>query len=139
MSTPTLVPPNRLRPLLRPLSPIYRRIPKGPPSWFDPSVAPERVAYPAYPTRSMAEVLDLIEIARAALPRVHAPALIIHSLNDDFVVPANAQTLLAELGSRHKRLFVVEGSNHIVTLDAQRQAVFDAALGFVRRAAGPGR
>ena len=139
MSTPTLVPPNRLRPLLRPFSPIYRRIPKGPPDWFDPSAAAERVAYAAYPTRSMAEVADLIEIARAALPRVHVPALIIHSLNDDFVVPANAQTLLAELGSRHKRLFVVEGSNHLVTLDAARPKVFDAALAFVRRAAGPAR
>jgi carboxylesterase len=139
MSTPTLVPPNRLRPLLRPLSPIYRRIPKGPPDWFDASVAPERVAYSAYPTRAMAEVADLIEIARAALPRVHAPALIVHSLNDDFVVPANAQTLMAELGSQDKRLFVVEGSNHLVTLDAQRQAVFDTALAFVRRTAGPAR
>ena len=139
MSTPTLVPPNRLRPLLRPASPIYRRIPKGPPDWFDPSAAAERVAYAAYPTRSMAEVADLIEIARAALPRVQAPALVIHSLNDDFVVPANAQTLMAELGSRHKRLLVVEGSNHLVTLDAQRQAIFDAALAFVRRTAGPAR
>lgn len=139
MSTPTLVPPNRLRPLLRPASPIYRRIPKGPPDWFDPSAAAERVAYAAYPTRSMAEVADLIEIARAALPRVQAPALVIHSLNDDFVVPANAQTLMAELGSRHKRLLVLEGSNHLVTLDAQRQVIFDAALAFVRRTAGPAR
>lgn len=139
MSTPTLVPPNRLRPLLRPLSPIYPRIPKGPPDWFDPSAAAERVAYPSYPTRSMAEVADLIEIARSALPRVHAPALVIHSLNDDFVVPANAQTLLAELGSRDKRLVVLQGSNHLVTLDAQRQTVFDAARTFVHRVAGPGR
>ena len=54
-------------------------------------------------------------------------------------MPANAQTLMAELGSRHKRLLVVEGSNHLVTLDAQRQAVFDAALAFVRRTAGHAR
>jgi len=139
MSTPTLVPPNRLRPFLRPLSPIYPRIPKGPPDWFDPSVAVERIAYAAYPTRSMAEVIDLIEIARAALPRVHAPALIVHSLNDDFVVPANAETLLAEIGARDKRLLLVEGSNHLVTLDAARETVFDAARAFVRRVAGPPR
>jgi esterase/lipase len=55
------------------------------------------------------------------------------------VVPANAELLLSELGAKDKRLLMVEGSNHLITLDAARQQVFQAALAFVRRVAGPPR
>lgn len=139
MSTPITLLDTPLRPFLKPLSRIVPRIPKGPPDWFDPSVNAERVAYPAYSTRAAAEVQDLILQARAALPRVTSPTLIIHSRNDTFVVPANAELLLSELGARDKELLMVEGSNHLVTLDAARQQVFEAAHAFVRRVAGPAR
>jgi len=139
MSTPITLLQSPLRRWLKPLSLIVPRIPKGPPDWFDPTAATERVAYPAYSTRAAAEVQDLIGRARAALPQVKVPTLVIHSLNDTFVVPANAEILMAELGASDKRLLLVEGSNHLVTLDAARQTVFDAAHAFVRRVAGPPR
>jgi len=34
---------------------------------------------------------------------------------------------------------MVEGSNHLITLDATRQQVFEAARAFVRRVAGSPR
>jgi carboxylesterase len=139
MSTPMTIPAHPLRRWLRLLSPIYARIPKGPADWFDRAAALERVAYPAYPTRSLAEVQELITRARTSLPQVKVPTLVIHSLNDTFVVPSNAEIVLAMLGASDKRLLLVEGSNHLVTLDAARDTVLDAALAFVRRVAGPHR
>jgi carboxylesterase len=139
MSTPITLLRSPLRRWLKPLSLIVPRIRKGPPDWFDASAGAERIAYPAYSTRAAAEVQGLIGRARVALPLVKAPTLIIHSLNDTFVLPANAETLLAELGSSDKRLLLVERSNHLVTLDAARETVFHAAHAFVRRVAGPPR
>ena len=73
----------------------------------------------------MAEVQDLIPRPRAALPQVTVPTLVIHSRNDKFVLPTNAELLVAELGARDKRLPMIEGSNHLITLDAARQQVFE--------------
>ena len=139
MSTPITLLQSPIRPWLKPLSLIVPRVRKGPPDWYDPSVNAERVAYSAYSTRAAAEVQDLTAQARATLPLVTVPTLIIHSRNDTFVVPANAELLLSELGARDKKLLMVDGSNHLITLDAARQQVFQAAQSFVRRVAGPPR
>ena len=139
MSTPSMLLQSPIRPWLKPLSLIVPRVKKGPPDWFDPSVNTERVAYPAYSTRAAAEVQDLITHVRATLPLVTVPTLILHSRNDTFVVPANAELLLSWLGSKNKKLLMVENSNHLITLDATRQQVFEAARAFVRRVAGSPR
>ncbi len=139
MSTPVTLLQSPLRRWLKPLSLIVPRVKKGPPDWFDPSVNAERVAYPAYSTRAAAEVQDLITRVRATLPLVTVPTLILHSRNDTFVVPANAELLLSWLGAKNKKLLMVENSNHLITLDATRQQVFEAARAFVRRVAGPPR
>jgi len=139
MSTPIMLLQSPIRRWLKPLSLIVPSIRKGPPDWFDPSVHAERVAYSAYSTRAAAEVQDLTTQARAALPHVQVPTLILHSRNDTFVVAANAELLLAELGAKDKKLLMVEKSSHVITLDAARQQVFEAAQAFVRRVAGPPR
>jgi carboxylesterase len=139
MSTPITLIDSPLRPFLKPLSWIVPRIPKGPPDWFDPSALAERVAYSAYSTRAAAEVQELTLQARAALPRVTSPTLILHSRDDAFIVPENAELILSEAGAKQKQLRMVEGSNHLITLDAAREQVFEACLTFVRRAAGPPR
>jgi len=139
MSTPVTLLQSPLRRWLKPLSLIVPRVKKGPPDWFDPSVNAERVAYPAYSTRAAAEVQDLITHVRATLPLVTVPTLILHSRNDTFVVPANAELLLSWLGAKNKKLLMVENSNHLITLDATRQQVFEAARAFVRRVAGSPR
>jgi carboxylesterase len=139
MSTPITLLQSPVRRWLKPLSLLVPRIRKGPSDWFDPSAGAERIAYPAYSTRAAAEVQDLIPRARAALPQVAVPTLVVHSRNDTFVLPADAELLLAELGAQDKRLLMIEGSNHLVTLDAARLQVFEAAQAFVRRVAGPPR
>ena len=139
MSTPITLHPSPLRRWLKPFSLLVPRLRKGRPDWFDSSALAERIAYPAYATRAAAEVQDLIPRARAALPQVTVPTLVIHSRNDTFVLPTHAEVLMTELGARDKRLLMIEGSNHLITLDAARLQVFEAAQAFVRRVAGPSR
>ncbi len=136
MSTPILPYRHLLRSWLRPASALVPFIRKGPPDWRDPQAGRERVAYAAYPTRALIEVQAAMAAAREALGRVNAPALLIHSSEDRFVVPANSQAIFDRLGSADKHLLLVSDSNHVITCDRAREQVFAAAADFARRAAG---
>lgn len=118
------------------LSLIVKRIDKGEPDWMDPEAEADHIDYPYYPTRSIAELRDLLKEMRKALPRVTAPALIIHSKTDGGVAPHNAENLLAALGSEDKSLAWIERSGHVITRDIERQAVFDMATAFVEKVTG---
>ncbi len=115
-----------------------RYYPKGPPDWRDPEAGRSRVAYDVYPLAALAEVSRAMAAMRAALPRVGCPALLLHSLEDDFVPPENSRRILQELGSRAKNLILFEDSNHILTLDRARQQVGQRVAEFVRGLEGQG-
>jgi carboxylesterase len=111
-ATPYQLPPipylKQLYPILPVLSAFLPPIRKGPPVWYDMEAAKSRVQYDAYPM----------------LSKVTAPALLIHSLDDDFIPPSDMQHIHDSLGSTEKRMFHVQNSNHIITCDAAREDVF---------------
>jgi carboxylesterase len=133
MSTPYALPADpRLR-LVRLSRGIVRFAPKGPPDYRDPQAAIDRRDYKAYPLPAMKELEATLAALRAALPRVTAPLLLIHSKEDDFVTPDNATAIYQHVGSSDKATMLVENSNHVITLDAARQQVFEAAAAFAKR------
>jgi carboxylesterase len=117
------------------LAPAMPEVAKGPPDWHDHTMEKEHVEYPMFPTRSLAEVRDLLVVMRASLPKITVPVLLVHSHNDGSVPPANAQRIYDELGAQDKSMLMVENSGHIVTRDQDREKVFEAALAFVNRLA----
>lgn len=136
MSTPYALPPDwRLR-FVRFFSVFVKRINKGEPDWLDPEAAADHVDYPYYPTRSIAELRDLVDEMQTGLPLITAPVLIIHSKTDTSVPPPNAENILAALGSKDKTLVWVERSAHVITRDIARQRVFEVATAFVRKVTG---
>jgi carboxylesterase len=68
---------------------------------------------------------------RAALPQVSAPVLLVHSRDDRYVLPESMPSIHDRLGSLDKRMLWIEGSGHVITEDAQREAVFKAAASFL--------
>jgi esterase/lipase len=70
---------------------------------------------------------------RAALPNVKGPVLLIHSKDDKYVLPENMPSIYERLGARDKEMLWVTGSGHVVTRDAARQQVFEAAAAFIHR------
>ena len=133
MSTPLLPAGGPAQFVLRPLSLAYPFIAKRPAHWRDPDAARERVAYPCYPTRALAEVSRVLQILRSSLGSIDIPVLLIHSREDTFVPPENSQAILDGLGSADTELVLIDGSTHVITCDAARQKVFDLAARFVRR------
>ncbi len=135
MSTPHHMPPDPRVRFIKPLSYIQRFMPKGPPDYFDQEAFRDHVCYPTDPTRAYAEVRDLMAQMRSALPRVTVPVLLIYS-QDDQVVRAedkHMELIYAALGSKDKQSLWIENSSHVITRDAQREQVFQAAADFVAR------
>jgi carboxylesterase len=138
MATPHHLPADPRLAFIKPLSLLQPFRPKGPPDWYDEQAYRDHVSYPADPMRSYAELRDLLAEMRAALPKVTAPALLIYSHQDQAVTEAEGhmQAIYAALGSQDKQFLWIENSSHVITRDAQRQVVFQAAGDFVNRIAG---
>ncbi len=109
---------------------------KDPPgsSWFDKEAYKEQVSYPQNPIRSIAELKLLLREMQAALPLVDKPVLLIHSKDDTYVLPENAEKINAGLvNTADKTKVYITGSSHVVTRDAARNEVFQLAHDFIRR------
>ncbi|MBI5840927.1 MAG: alpha/beta fold hydrolase [Chloroflexi bacterium] len=108
---------------------------KGEPgaSWFDKSAFKEHVSYPLNPIRSAAELKTLLGKMRAALPNVRVPVLMIHSKDDQYVLPENMEHIYSSLGASDKTKLYITGSGHVVPRDAARESAFKAAAEFINR------
>jgi carboxylesterase len=109
---------------------------KGEPGngWFDKEAFKGHISYPLNPIRSAAELEVLLTKMRAALPKVKVPVCMIHSKDDDYVVPENMEHIFAGLvNASDKTKHYVTGSGHVVTRDAARGQVFEIARDFIRR------
>jgi len=109
---------------------------KGEPGsgWFDKEAYKEHISYPLNPIRSAAELEVLLVKMRAALPKVNVPVCLIHSKDDDYIVPENMDQIYAGLvNASDKTKFYVTGSGHVVTRDAARGQVFEIARDFIKR------
>jgi carboxylesterase len=73
--------------------------------------------------RLLHELSLVLRRARAALPSVTAPTLVIHSRHDPRVTVADAETSFGVLGSEEKVLEWVERSGHVISVDFDRDLV----------------
>lgn len=135
MSTPHHLPNDPRLKIIKPLSLVMPTRPKGPPDWHDQEAYQQHRHYEEDPTRSYGELKELVAEMQSALPLVTMPALLIYSKNDSVVTPQerHMELLLAALGSQVKQTMWVEGSGHVITEDAARQQVFQAAGEFIHR------
>jgi carboxylesterase len=104
--------------------------------WFDKDAYTGHISYPQNPIRSGAELQTLIKEMHAALPKMDVPVLLIHSKDDDYVHPENVEHIYADLGTSDKTWLYITGACHVVTRDAARDQVFEAASQFIQRVGG---
>jgi carboxylesterase len=85
-----------------------------------------RATHPGYRQVPLRALLNLLLLQRVALrdaPRITQPVLVVHATHDHTCPVAAARTLYARLGSRDKRLVVLDDSFHVVTVDRERTRV----------------
>ena len=137
ISTPYQLPQDPRLKFVNQLSWFRPFIPKSnlPPGsgWFDKEAWKDHISYPENPMRSIGELERLLKEMRRALPLVRVPVLLIHSKDDGYVLPENADKVFAALGTTDKHKIYVTHSGHVATRDAARGQVFEEALRFIQR------
>jgi carboxylesterase len=87
----------------------------------------------AFPIAALAQLFALMDAARADLPLVRAPALVVRAAHDH-VVPARAvEEVAAGLGSTLVERLTLERSFHVALLDVDAPQLIEAATRFVAR------
>jgi carboxylesterase len=86
------------------------------------------VQYADSPIGTVPDLLDLVDAARAVLPRVTVPALVIQSRTDETVHPESGEIIYQGLGSVEKRIMWLQRSRHVALLDSERDLIHQAIL-----------
>ena len=90
------------------------------------------IAYDRLPTAAGHQMLTFIKAARRTLPSVSCPLLVMHSHNDHTVHPDNALEIHDRVASTDKELVWVDDSFHVITLDVDRQRVYESTYEFIK-------
>lgn len=105
----------------------------------EPAMRRFRSPYRQIPLRSMAQVEQLLEAMRHALPRVRAPVLIVQGRRD-WVIPRDSAREIAELVGRARADIIwLPRSGHVATLDRDREILFAAVRRFLHPKLGDRR
>jgi carboxylesterase len=132
MSTPLEISKDwRLR-IAKQLSLFIPTISKGESDFQNKEAAQHHLNYPVYPTRSIAELNELLNEMHSTLPRIVKPVLLMHSKSDGLSYE-NSVKIHSLLGSQDKELFLLEKSGHVITEDIERDEVFRKAEIFIKR------
>lgn len=136
MSAPSHLPDDwRLR-FLRQLALFQKEVEKGPPDWQSEEAAQGHVSYPRYPTRSLAELNDLLKVTRKSVSKITAPVLLMQGARDTGIPKNSIETWYREVGAEVKRMVWMPNSGHVITREPDRETVFDLATDFILSTTG---
>ncbi len=96
------------------------------------------VQYDDSPVGTVPDLLDLMNAARRALPRIRVPAVIIQSKVDETVHHTSAGMIFGGLASPQKRIVWLERSRHVALLDTERDRIHREIVSQAGPGAGPG-
>jgi carboxylesterase len=88
--------------------------------------------YPYVATKNLYELKKLMDHVREDLPYVTAPALVFQGRKDSMVPPPNGDLVYQALGSQVKHLLYLDRSDHVVTMDFDKQVLFEKAFKFIQ-------
>jgi carboxylesterase len=133
MSTPFQVPPDPRIRYLKLFQYIIPKASKGKSDWHDLNPTEDHVHYPHYITRAVIEVVKLLDEMQSSLPKISAPALIVHSKDDQTVPIEHMRNIYTNIGSQDKEMIAIEKSGHVITRDAQKDQVFNLTGEFIKK------
>jgi carboxylesterase len=97
------------------------------------------VGYDRTPLHAVHSLTRLWRVARAGLPQVTQPLLLLHSRVDHVVHPSNSAVVLGSVSSTDVTEKVLERSFHVATLDHDAERIFEESYAFVERLSAAGR
>lgn len=112
-------------------TPVFRS--GGQRSIVDPAERARSLAYGLVTPRTLFELSRIVRRVQVSLPRIAAPTLVIHGVNDERVPPDAAAREYARLGAREKELVWAHEGGHVLTVDVGREHVIALVVGWIRR------
>ena len=122
---------------LRVAAPIVGRLLKSFPGVGNDICEPgqDELCYDRLPLKAVPHVLKFVARVRGLLPSLQVPILTMHG-RQDHTAPSEASELIMEkAGSTDKELVWLERSYHVVTMDHDRQEVFERTFNFIKERA----
>lgn len=119
-----------LAPLVGCLRPIWRWHGDGRFDLVDQTRSAALVRYPRFSVRMLRELVRLERRARAALPRVCLPVLLVQARQDRTVPPHHGEVIWREIGSARKQRLWLERSGHEMVVDHEAPRLYEAVLRF---------
>ncbi len=90
------------------------------------------LCYERVPTGAALQVLRFTKSVRESLPEVTCPILVLHSHNDHTAHHENATLIHERVSSTDKQLVWLDHSYHVLTLDYDRQEVYERTYEFIK-------
>jgi carboxylesterase len=90
-------------------------------------------SYNEYPYSALYEVFNLQRFVRKELEQIKMPVLLIHSRRDHVVPLTNLQFIAARVKSTHLEKMVVAESYHVLTVDRDREQIFQRIHAFIQK------
>lgn len=118
----------------RVLAPLISKVLKSVPGVGNDICDPNgrELCYDKVPTAATYSMLRFVRGVRERLPEVRSPILVMHSHNDHTAHPDNAQLIHDKTSSDDKQLVWLDRSYHVLTLDHDRQEVYERTYEFIK-------
>ena len=110
----------------------FKAIPKfGGSDVLDARSRVENPCYPAVPMKALGQLVELMTVVDAALPKVTQPTLVLHA-RQDHTAPVACAARIAE-ATRAERIRILPRSYHLIAVDVERDIVAAEVVQFVRK------
>jgi carboxylesterase len=115
-------------------TPLIRRIAKSVPAVSNDIFDPDQreLAYDRFPVGAGHLMLRYSKRVLAELGAVRSPTLLIHSRNDHTAHPSNSQVIHDAISSEDKEIVWLDRSYHVITLDVDRDDVYQRTYSFIK-------
>jgi carboxylesterase len=129
----TICSPYELRALKFKFVPLLKKVIKklasGPRSTNDPLAV--EINYPFHSIPAVHELIKLTSVVRADLPSIKQPALIFGARQDNTVNSRDINLYYEKLASSEKELVWLENSQHVATIDYDKEIIFQKTVEFI--------
>jgi carboxylesterase len=112
-------------------TPVFRS--GGQRSIVDPAEKARSLAYGLVTPRTLFELSRVVRRVQVSLPRIKAPTLVIHGVNDERVPREAAAREYARLGAPEKELVWEQEGGHVLTVDVGRERVIGLVVAWIAR------
>lgn len=110
---------------------LVSSVPKQKRSVKDPSVDVSPYGYDVNPVAAVAQLVRCMDHVQTCLSKVTAPVLLWQAEDDPVVTARNTERVLAAVGSKEKTLERLSRSAHMLTLDFDKNQIFERTHRFV--------